>query len=42
MGKFSSTNGVGKTEKPHAKEWNSTTIIYYIPKLTLNVVNPWT
>ena len=31
IGKFSSINGVGKTEKPHAKEWNSTTIIYYTP-----------
>ena len=42
MGKVASINGVGKTEKPHATEWNSTTFIYYTPKLTQNVVNPWT
>lgn len=37
MGKQQSlTNGVGKTRHLHAKEWNSTTILYHKQKWTQN------
>ena len=38
----SSINGDGKTGQPHAKEWNWTTILHHIQKLTQNGLKTWT
>ena len=37
----SSINSVGETGQAHAKEWNKTTILHHIQKLTQNEVKTW-
>ena len=38
----SSTNGVGKTEQPHANECISNTILHYTQKSTQSELKTWT
>ena len=33
--------GVGKTKKPHAKEWNGTINLYHMQKLTQSGLKSW-
>ena len=37
----SSTNGIGKTEQSHVKEWNWTTILHHTQKLTQTGLKTW-
>ena len=35
-------NGAGKTEQPHAEEWNLSPVLHYTKKSTENGMQTWT